>query len=147
MLKHKNKIFVGSAAVISIYAFTKLFTLPVSKSVDVTPQNVSVVTLNSVGKSKITGTATIEDVSGFAAIITKFDGLPDDEEIWPVYLRKGTCKNMGAVVHKLAVPDAGEAETNLEYNVATLKSQAPLVIEMEKSLKDKTVVACGEISK
>ena len=143
---YRNKIFVGGAAILGIFAFTKFFNFSPPKTTDITPQNVSVVTLNPVGKSAISGTATLEDISGSAAIITKFENLPDDESITPAYIRQGTCNKPGPVLYKLTVPDAGEAETDLEINVATLKSKGQMLIDLEKSLNDKTVLACGEIN-
>lgn len=146
MVRHKGKIFIAGAALFGVFAFSKFY-LGLLPKPQVLPKNVFTINLKGVGKSAAPGTATIEDVSGDAVIILNFPGLTDSEMVMPAYIHSGSCNNIGKELYKLAVPDAGQSETDLTVGSDQLKSSAPLTIDLRKSTTDSSVVACGEITK
>ena len=102
------------------------------------------ISIDSIGSSGVSGTATFQDVSGAVAIMLHIDGL-EDEIIVPVELHSGTCATPGALVYLLVAPDAGESETDLSINLEQFNTQKPMAIIIYRSTKDHTAIACGDI--
>ena len=107
------------------------------------------VTIQSIGSSAITGTATFKDIAGSVAILLHVDGLPDDEEseesVVPAELRYGACAALGDLAYPMSAPDAGESETDLSIDLEQLNMQRPMAVILYRSAQDHTVIACGDI--
>lgn len=107
------------------------------------------ISIHSLDDSGITGTATFKDVSGTVAILLHLDGLPSDEDtegsVVPVELHYGTCTDPGLLAYPMAVPEAGESETDLSISLKQLNTQKPLAVILYRSVQDHTAIACGDV--
>jgi hypothetical protein len=107
------------------------------------------VSIQSVGNSGITGTATFKDIGGVVAILLHIDGVSTDEEnesLMPAELHSGTCETLGPLAYPMSAPDAGESETDLTINLQQFNTQKPMAVVLYKSPQDHTVIACGDVS-
>lgn len=107
------------------------------------------ISIHSLDDSGITGTATFKDVSGTVAILLHLDGLPSDEDtegsVVPVELHYSTCTEPGLLAYPMAVPEAGESETDLSISLKQLNTQKPLAVILYRSVQDHTAIACGDV--
>jgi len=106
------------------------------------------VSIQSVGNSGISGSATFKDIAGVVAILLHIDGASaeeEDESIMPAELHSGTCTTLGALVYPMSAPDAGASETDLTINLKQFNAQGPMAVVLYKSPQDHTVIACGDI--
>jgi hypothetical protein len=106
------------------------------------------VSIQSMGPSGITGTATFKDIAGAVAILLKVDGPPTDEEeesIMPAEIHYGTCAAPGTLAYPMSPPDAGESETDLSINLKQFNTQKPMAVILYRSLQDHTAIACGDV--
>ncbi len=146
VIKNNARFVLIAVVITGILVLTKLYFASGPKPSPVPKQ--TIINVFPIGNSNMSGTATLEDIAGSGVILLKFPSLSDDNEsIVPAYIHEGTCRKMGKLKYTLAVPDAGESETDLDITVDQLKQLAPLTIDLEKSLKDKTVLACGDITR
>jgi len=103
------------------------------------------VPIRSIDSSGVSGTATLQDVSGAVAILLHIDGL-EDEIIVPVELHSGTCTAPGPLAYPMVAPDAGESETDLSINLEQFNTQRPMAVILYRSTTDHTAIACGDVS-
>ena len=106
------------------------------------------VTIQSVGNSGITGTATFKDIAGVVAILLHLEGVSTDEEdesLMPAELHSGTCANLGPLAYPMSAPDAGASETDLTIDLKQFNMQRPMAVVLYESPQEHTVIACGDI--
>lgn len=94
------------------------------------------------------GTAVIKEISNETVVLLSFPGeTEEDHEDLPevAVIVSGSCNNPGEKQYTLTAIDAGQSETDLPLRLSEFKRLKPFAIEVYASLKDPTVLSCGEV--
>jgi hypothetical protein len=112
------------------------------KNTEIKPITASLDSMNSSGE---TGTVTIENVAGLAAILINLNNSPD-EVLQPSKIYKGSCENTGSLMYTLTTPDAGQSETDLNITLAQFRKEMPMTLKIFNSIDANSPIAlCGNI--
>ncbi len=113
--------------------------------VTTTPSEVTV-TLAERNDSGESGIATLKEVNGKVVVSLNLTGAPAGVA-QPAHIHVGACPEVGAVKYPLTSPTNGVSETTLDVNLAQLRAELPLAINVHKSQAEvKTYVSCGDLS-
>lgn len=122
------------------------------------PANTSTTTETQVGNDNTTmsvaleaqndsgqpGTVTLTEVDGKTTVSLSLDAPSSVPQ--PAHIHAGACPTPGEVVYPLTNVVDGSSETVLDVDLATIKSQLPLVVNVHKSETESGVyVACGDL--
>lgn len=103
-----------------------------------------VVQLAAQSNSGQTGTATLSEESGKVRVVLEVTSLGAVPQ--PAHIHIGSCPVPGAVKYPLTSVVNGKSETLLEVDMATLKAQGDLAVNVHKSAQEATVyTACGNL--
>lgn len=110
-------------------------------------KNGSMIILQSQNNSGISGVAKLKEENGKVKVSLKISGGTVGIAE-PAHIHVGACPNPGAVKYPLNFVINGKSETSIENkNLALLKSELPLAINVHKSTTESNVyVACGDLS-
>lgn len=91
-----------------------------------------------------TGTATLTESGGQTTVSIQLDNAPDTPQ--PAHIHTGSCPTPGAVTYPLTNVVSGTSQTVLNVDLATLRSQLPLAVNVHKSAAESTTyVSCGDL--
>ena len=103
------------------------------------------VSLSVQNESGEEGTAALTEADGKTTVSISLTGAPIDVE-QPAHIHAGACPTPGDVVYPLTNVVNGFSETVLDVDLATLKGQLPLAVNVHKSTPEISVyVACGDL--
>lgn len=107
-------------------------------------QKVMNVVLSEQNSSGQPGTVTLTEVDGKTLVSIKLDtpsGVPQ-----PAHIHAGACPTPGTVIYPLTNVVDGLSETVLEVDLATIRSEFPLAVNVHKSETEASVyVSCGDL--
>ncbi|MBI4130443.1 CHRD domain-containing protein [Candidatus Roizmanbacteria bacterium] len=105
----------------------------------------AMVVLEAQNDSGESGLATLTEVDGKTQVVLQMENSPVDTA-QPAHIHIGSCPMPGAVSYPLTNVVNGTSETLLEVDLATLRQQLPLAINVHKSgAEAKIYVACGDL--
>jgi hypothetical protein len=119
---------------------------PATTQVQTAPASVSMtVQLASLNSSGETGTAILSDENGKTKVVVAMQNEPASAS-QPAHIHVGACPAPGAVKYPLSNVVGGTSETVLDVDMATLKSELPLAVNVHKSNNEITsYVSCGDL--
>lgn len=96
---------------------------------------------NDTGES---GVATLKETNGQTTVVLEMQNAPEGAS-QPAHIHAGACPTPGDVVYPLTNVVNGYSETVLDADLATIKAQMPLAVNVHKSAAEiKAYVSCGD---
>lgn len=103
------------------------------------------VVLSEQNNSGENGIAMLTEAGGQTTVSLTVNNVPESGE-QPAHIHSGACPTPGAVLYPLTNVVNGSSVTVLDVDLATLRSQLPLAVNVHKSPADiKTYVSCGDL--
>lgn len=107
--------------------------------------NTMTVVLNAQNASGETGTATLIESAGKTTVDINLSGAPSNLS-QPAHIHAGACPTPGNIIYPLTNVVNGASKTVLDVDLATLRAQLPLAVNVHKSASEaKVYVSCGDL--
>lgn len=108
-------------------------------------ENSMTITLGAQNDSGESGTATLSETDGKTKVVVDVGNAPSGVP-QPAHIHTGACPTPGGIVYPLTNLIDGTSETVLDVDLATLKSQLPLALNVHKSAEESNAyVSCGDL--
>jgi len=95
--------------------------------------------------SEQSGSVTLTEENGQTTVTIALDDYTKDVS-QPAHIHNGACPDVGDVMYPLTNVVNGASETVLDVDLATLKSELPLAVNVHKSAAEASVyTSCGDL--
>ena len=106
------------------------------------------IVLNAVDKNEFNqfGIGTLTEENGQVRVVLDLNKVSGTNNSQPAHIHIGSCPGVGAILFPLNNVVNGRSESVINANLNDLRSQAPIAINIHKSISEVAVyTACGNI--